>query len=158
MRERIKFQKKQIKWFVLAAVLLATAVYWRISSEERAVKAVINKSIAFVEENDASGAVSYVSDRYKDKYGYSRQDLADIARETFETIKEINVSVEDTQITFSDNQAEVVLIFKVVGSYQQQRGYVLGDFNHPIKARIHFQLESEGWRIIRIDNFHEWNH
>ncbi len=144
-----------VKRILLAAlvVLFGFFVYENfILSEEARIERGIKRAIQAIQAKDLKACLSHVSLRYYDERDLDYDDLKGILTRVFEEFKDFDISMEGLEILVRGNQAATAFLkVRVLVTFKERRGYVLGSGNDPVPIQIELKRERGGWRVVRVD-------
>ena len=128
---------------ILAAVLLAAAIYVAIDTlivtDEELIEEMVEKASRAIEREDLEACMKHVSDDFiYEERRVDKRRLARYARGIFDQADNITVDISELEITVNGDEAEVFILFRVLGEYVGRmerfvgsRGFILGE---PLKA------------------------
>jgi hypothetical protein len=145
-------QRKHLTLIVLvvAAVVLTLALR-SYFSPERVVQRKLGAAIEAFEQERILGAIAPVSRGYSDDWGQSYESLAGHMREAMESFEDLQVDLEEPEISRADDELRVRLRFVLWGVFEGQRGYVIGTIAEPVTITQLWRKEAAGWRIATTE-------
>ncbi|GEM_PF-6797008 len=135
----------------IAVTIGLISLLFYLRSDRRAIRIMVDHGVDAIESEDRSLLFALVSQSYHDDLGYDRSDVLGIAQDFLDAFDEINVTVESMTIALEGRQATVEVQFKVVVSYEGQRGYLAGAPQTAETIRLGLAREKQGWRVVRAD-------
>jgi hypothetical protein len=135
-----------------AAALLVTYVLWeRVLSPEARVRRTLDSAAIAAERADIDGLLSYVSSGYQDFLHPDRSGFEVTAREGFDRVDRLNVTLDPVETEVNGSDARVVLDAVVVAIRGEERYVVLGTPFEPERLTVRLKREAGGWRIARVE-------
>ncbi len=155
MGERIpRLLRKRMTWLILVAMI--GGVYYGLTFQNRRIGHLIDTAIGRFEAEDIAGAMKTISERYHDSYGYTRQDIEQMATEAAAELDRIGVMVISLTIDRTGNTAVADLEYIALASYENVRGFVMGTPQDHAHLTIRLRKEPDGWRICSLDPGLKW--
>ncbi len=144
------FRRQYLIPGVVTIGLVGMLMYVR--SDRRAIGIMVDRSIDAIESEDRALLSALISESYRDDFGYGRSDVLAIAQDFFDAFDDINVTVESEKIEIDGRHATMDVQFKVVVSYEGQRGYIAGAPQQAETIRLNLAREPPGWQVVRADH------
>jgi len=122
-------------------------IYFLWPTDEARIKRLFKEGAKAVEARKVDDVMSKVSYAYTDRNGLSYAALKQGMESEFRSMSNIRIEYEITQIEVRDKAATTRMDVRVIASYGNDTGYVVGDAARP--AQLIFSLEKgpTGWLI-----------
>jgi hypothetical protein len=145
-------EKKQLVLVVVFVGVVAGVLWLRHHfSASQVVRRQMAAAVAAFEEERVLGVVSRVSRSYTDRWGGSYESLGGQFQSVIEAYDGLAVDWTITRARVVDETVRVDLRFVVTGTFDGQRGTILGTSIDPCTATVLWVKEQPGWRLAETE-------
>lgn len=132
----------------LALVALGTGLWLRhYLAPENVVRRAFLDAVEAFENERMLGTMMVIDRGYRDEQGQSYESLAGHIRLLHDTYDRLEMSLEPPDIEIDGQSASMRIRFVLWGSFEGQRGYILGSLQAPCTATVEWSERQQGWRI-----------
>ncbi len=136
----------------LAVLILSPLIiYFLWPSDENRIKNLFREGAKAIEQEKIDDVMSKVSFNYSDDRGLAYITLKEGMGRVFQQMSGIKIDYEIKNITIKDRTASADLDIRVIASYGQDTGYVVGDAAKPAHMKFSLEKERTKWLVNRTD-------
>jgi hypothetical protein len=134
---------------VALVVLVLGAGLWLRTylSPSNVIKRSFLSAVAAFEEEQLLATLHVIDRAYRDELGQSYESLAGNIRLLHETYDRLELSLDPPSVQVEDDQARMEIRFVLWGSFEGQRGTILGTAQAPCSATLEWSERPQGWRL-----------
>lgn len=138
---------------VIGLVVVAGALVLRHwLAPEQVVKRRFLGAVEAFEEERLLAVMAVISRAYSDPYGLDYETVGAHLNQVMDTFDALEVMLEPLTVEETpDGEVRVDATFVVWGSYEGQRGYVVGSLTDPCRASMTWREEQRGWVLATTD-------
>jgi hypothetical protein len=93
-----------------------------------------------------------VSRTYQDDYGLNKVAIYALFQRVFHQFDEINIRIEEMQITIGENkQGRATILTWATARAQDKTGYLVGSSERPCRVTFTLIKERGKWRVIKAE-------
>ncbi len=133
--------------FLCLLILSPIIIYFLWPSDENRIKKLFREGAKAVQEENLDEVMSKVSFNYSDDHSMTYLIIKDGMKKVFQQMDSISVEYEIKNIEIRDKAALVELDLRVVASFGQDTGYVLGDIDKPAHMTFYLDKERGKWLV-----------
>ena len=133
--------------FLCLLILSPIIIYFLWPSDENRIKKLFREGAKAVQEENLDEVMSKVSFNYSDDHSMTYLTIKDGMKKVFQQMDSISVEYEIKNIEIRDKAALVELDLRVVASFGQDTGYVLGDIDKPAHMTFYLDKERGKWLV-----------
>jgi len=149
---RISRKKAMNVVILLAAVGCFFLLKHILVTDEARIKRVIYDGKAAIEKKDIEGVIEQVSRSYQDDYGLNKVAIMALFQRVFHQFDDINIRIEEMQITISENkQGRATILTWATARTQDKTGYIVGSSEKPCHVIFTLIKERGKWRVIKTE-------
>jgi hypothetical protein len=152
--KRMKISRKKAMSVVilLAAVGCFFLLKHILVTDEARIKRVIYQGKEAIEKKDIEGVMEQVSRTYQDDYGLNKVAIYALFQRVFHQFDDINIRIEEMQITISENkQGRATILTWATARMQDKTGYIVGSSERPCQVTFTLIKERGKWRVIKAE-------
>jgi hypothetical protein len=120
------------------------------TDEKRIIKIVSKIEEAAVSE-DIDKVMDFISFNYSDDNHNGYIQIKQIILTGFRRLDDIEIERNIEGISIIDNVAESELSFRVIASFGDERGYIIGDAARKESIKVFFEKSAQRWFITKIE-------
>ncbi|MBS1235162.1 MAG: hypothetical protein H6R43_878 [Nitrospirae bacterium] len=132
-------------------ILSPLVIYFLWPSDENRIKKLFREGANAIEQEKIDDVMSRVSFNYRDEQGLSYLLIKETMGRVFAQMSDIKIEYEIKNITLNDAGATADLDLRVIASYGQDVGYVLGDAAEPAHMKFFLEKERARWLITNTE-------
>jgi hypothetical protein len=142
--------KKSIAFLALL-FLVPIIIYFLWPSDESRIKKLFREGARAVEEKKVSDVMSKISFNYTDEHGLTYLFIKEGCERVFKQMNNIKVEYDIKNIEVKDTNATAELDVRMISSYGQETGYVVGDAAKPAHKKFFLEKERIKWLITKTE-------
>lgn len=143
---------KRTLMVVLAVAVVALGLWLRhYFSPGEVVKRRFLGVVAAFEEERLLGVMASISRSYTDPWGQSYEGLAGRIQEVQETYDALQLNHELSEPRVGEYEVRLTFHFVLWGTFEGNRGYILGSLSDPCTATLLWRKEPQGWRLAATE-------
>ncbi len=143
------------KVLIVAGAALLIGLYLIYSNLTQDDDAEIRELIATMElqaeQRDWQGFIKNFSRNYSDNNGYSYMMILGIIKSTFEQASEIDVVVEDLDVSVYTDEARATMSVYSFARKGERIVHPFGKQGEPERPRLDLKKEGGNWKIIQVE-------
>ena len=145
--------QRRIVSAVIAVLLVAGVLLLRHHlAPEQVVERRFLGAVEAFEQEQLLSVMAVISRGYGDPWGLDYETLGAHLKQTMDTFDDLQVTLEPPDVEATPEGSVVVeAVFVVWGSYEGQRGYVVGTLTDPCRARMVWREEQRGWMLTTLE-------
>jgi len=132
-------------------ILSPIIIYFLWPSDESRIKKLFREGATAIEQEKLDDVMSKVSFNYTDKQGLAYITIKAGMRRIFQQMAGIKIEYEVAKISVKDNAATAELDLRVVASFGQDTGYVVGDAAEPAHMKFFLEKERTSWLVTKTE-------
>jgi len=133
--------------FLSILIISPLIIYFLWPSDENRIKKLFREGAKAVQEEKLDDVMSKVSFNYTDEHGVTYLLIKDSIKKVFQQMDNISVEYEIKKIDIKDKTALAELDIRVIASFGQDTGYVLGDIDKPAQLTFYLEKERGKWLV-----------
>lgn len=137
--------------FLVILILSPLIIYFLWPSDESRIKKLFRKGSKAIEQEKIDDVMSRVSFNYTDDQGLTYLFIKKGMENVFQQMSGIKIEYEIISITVKDATATTDLDIRVIASYGQDTGYVVGDAAKPARMRFFLEKERTKWFVNKTE-------
>ncbi|PKL51865.1 MAG: hypothetical protein CVV37_04175 [Nitrospira bacterium HGW-Nitrospira-1] len=142
--------KKTVIYLALL-ILSALITFFLWPSDESRIKKLFREGAKAIEQEKIDDVMSKVSFNYTDEQGLTYLFIKKEMGNVFQQMSGIKIEYEIISITVKDATAAADLDIRVIASYGQDTGYVVGDAAKPAHTRFFLEKERTKWLVSKTN-------
>ena len=139
---------------IIAGAILVVGLYLiffaRSKDDDTAIRELIAQMEADAESRNWQSFIKNFSKKYSDNDGNSYMMILGMVKNTFESVQEIDVVVEDIDVSVYGDEASASCSVYAFARKGQKVLYPFGQEDDPENPRISLQKEGGDWKIIEV--------
>jgi hypothetical protein len=136
------------KWLIVIALFcIAIIVFIVYPTDEKQILSIIKKCRNAVAEENTDEIMNHLSYNYLDSYGNGYIQVRQILNSAFKKLDDIQVDNNVEKIIIDNGHAEVVLSVRVIASFGDERGYIIGDAVNAQNVTLRLDKGTHRWLI-----------
>ena len=136
----------------LALLILSPVfIYFLWPSDESRIKKLFRDGAEAVEQEKIDDAMSKVSFNYTDKQGLAYITVKEGLKKVYQQMSGIKIEYEIKSLSVKENTASADLDLRVIATYGQDTGYVVGDAAEPAHLKFFLEKERTSWLVTKTD-------
>lgn len=135
-------------------VLSPLIIYFLWPSDESRIKKLFREGAKAIEVEKIDDVMSTVSFNYTDDQGLAYITIKEGMRRVFQQMSGIKIEYEIKNISVKDNTASAELDLRIIASYGEDTGYVVGDAAKPVHMKFFLEKERTAWLVAKTEGLH----
>jgi len=141
-------ERKQLIAVIALVAVVGGALWLRnFFSPGQVVRRQLFEAVAAFEIGKMLGVMPKISRSYSDQWGGSYESLGGNIQSVIETYDRIEMEFDIGAVDVLDGEVRLGLEFVVSGTYEGNRGPILGTSIDPCRATLRWVKEQPGWRL-----------
>jgi glutamine amidotransferase-like uncharacterized protein len=132
-------------------ILSPLIIYFLWPSDESRIKKLFREGAKAIEQEKIDDVMSRVSFNYTDEQGLAYITIKEGMGRVFQQMSGIKIEYGIKNITIKDATATADLDIRVIASYGQDTGYVVGDAAKPAHMKFFFEKERATWLVNKTE-------
>ena len=133
--------------FFALLILCPVVIYFLWPSDESRIKKLFREGSKAIEQENMEDVMSKISFNYRDRQGFAYLSLKEGMNRVFRQMSGIKIEYDIKKISVKDDSADVDLDLRVIASYGQDTGYVVGDAAEPAHMRFSLEKTRTAWLV-----------
>jgi hypothetical protein len=139
----------------LALLILSPVIIYLLwPSDESRIKKLFGEGATAIEQKNIDDVMSKVSFNYTDKQGLAYITIKEGMRRVFQQMSGIKIEYEIKNISVKGTAATADLDLRVIASYGEDTGYVVGDAAKPAHMKVFLEKERTAWLVAKTEGLH----
>jgi len=135
-------------------IISPVIVYFLWPSDESRIKKLFKEGATAVEQEKIEDVMSKDSFNYTDRQGLAYITIKEGMGRVFRQMSGIKVEYEIINISVNGAAATADLDLRVIASYGQDTGYVVGDAVKPARMKFFLEKERTSWLVTKTEGLH----
>jgi hypothetical protein len=141
-------ERKQLIAVIVLVAVVGGALWLRNHfSPGQVVRRQLFEAVGAFENGRILGVMPKISRSYSDQWGGSYESLGGNIQSVIESYDDLEMSYDIGSVDVGDGEVRIGLEFVVSGSWDGERGAVLGSSLEPCRATLLWVEEQPGWRL-----------
>ena len=132
-------------------ILSPIIIYFLWPSDESRIKKLFREGATALEQEKLDDVMSKVSFNYMDKQGLAYITIKAGMGRIFQQMSGIKIEYEIKNISIKDAAATADLDLRVIASYGEETGYVVGDAAEPAHMKFFLEEERTKWLVTKTE-------
>ena len=128
-------------------ILSPVIIYFLWPSDESRIKKLFRDGAKAIEQEKIDDVMSKVSFNYTDKEGLSYIIIREGMKRVFQQMSGIKIEYDIKNLSIKDAAATADLDLRVVASYGEDTGYIVGDAAEPVHMKFFLEKERTTWLV-----------
>ena len=128
-------------------ILSPVIIYFLWPSDESRIKKLFRDGAKAIEQEKIDDVMSMVSFNYTDKEGLSYIIIREGMKRVFQQMSGIKIEYDIKNLSIKDAAATADLDLRVVASYGEDTGYIVGDAAEPVHMKFFLEKERTTWLV-----------
>ena len=135
-------------------ILSPVIIYFLWPSDESRIKKLFREGAKAIEQEKIDDVMSKVSFNYTDEQGLAYITIKEGMGRVFQQMSGIKIDYEIKNISVKGTAATADLDLRVIASYGQDTGYVVGDAAKPAHMKFFLEKERTTWLVAKTEGLH----
>jgi len=144
------------KTLISIALLLLSPliIYFLWPSDESRIHKLFKEGAKAIEQKKLEDIMSKVSYNYTDDQGFSYITIKNTLEKSFQRMSAIEVEYEIKNLVIKGTSATADLDLRLIASYGQETGYIVGDAAKPARMKFFLEKERTSWLVNKTEDLY----